>query len=236
MVAPTAYDQPVRVLLIDDDARLAELLVGYLAPQGVTLVHAPGGQAGLSQLAGAAFDAVLLDVMMPGLDGLSVLRKIRDAGHRVPVIMLTARGDEADRVVGLELGADDYVGKPFSPRELLARLRAVVRRAAPEATSEKLAAAGITVDTGSREATVDGKPVELTGLEIDLLVALLRRAGRVVPRANLMELAGRGDVSVGERAVDVHISRLRKKLGDEAAARIRTVRGVGYVLAKETPE
>jgi DNA-binding response OmpR family regulator len=224
----------VRVLLIDDDARLAELLVGYLAPQGVTLVHAPGGQAGLSQLAAGAFDAILLDVMMPGLDGLSVLKKVREGGHRVPVIMLTARGDEADRVVGLELGADDYVAKPFSPRELLARLRAVVRRAAPEAVAEKLTAAGITIDTGAREAWVDGKPVELTGLEIDLLIVLVRRAGRVVPRANLMELAGRGDVSVGERAVDVHISRLRKKLGDEAAARIRTVRGVGYTLAKES--
>ena len=224
----------MRVLLIDDDNRLAELLVGYLAPQGVTLVHAPGGQAGLSQLAAGAFDAILLDVMMPGMDGLAVLRKVRDAGHRVPVIMLTARGDEADRVVGLELGADDYVAKPFSPRELLARLRAVVRRATPEAVAEKLSAAGITVDTGAREAWVDGKPVELTGLEIDLLIALVRRAGRVVPRANLMELAGRGDVSVGERAVDVHISRLRKKLGDDAAQRIRTVRGVGYVLAKET--
>ena len=224
----------MRVLLIDDDARLAELLVGYLAPQGVTLVHAPGGQAGLSQLAAGAFDAILLDVMMPGLDGLSVLKKVREGGQRVPVIMLTARGDEADRVVGLELGADDYVAKPFSPRELLARLRAVVRRAAPEAVAEKLTAAGITIDTGAREAWVDGRPVELTGLEIDLLIVLVRRAGRVVPRANLMELAGRGDVSVGERAVDVHISRLRKKLGDEAAARIRTVRGVGYTLAKET--
>jgi DNA-binding response OmpR family regulator len=224
----------VRVLLIDDDARLAELLVGYLAPQGVTLVHAPGGQAGLSQLAAGAFDAILLDVMMPGLDGLSVLKKVREGGQRVPVIMLTARGDEADRVVGLELGADDYVAKPFSPRELLARLRAVVRRAAPEAVAEKLTAAGITIDTGAREAWVDGKPVELTGLEIDLLIVLVRRAGRVVPRANLMELAGRGDVSVGERAVDVHISRLRKKLGDDAAARIRTVRGVGYTLAKES--
>ena len=222
------------MLLIDDDNRLAELLVGYLAPQGVTLVHAPGGQAGLAQLAAGAFDAILLDVMMPGMDGLAVLRKVREAGHRVPVIMLTARGDEADRVVGLELGADDYVAKPFSPRELLARLRAVVRRATPEAVAEKLSAAGITVDTGAREAWVDGTPVELTGLEIDLLIALVRRAGRVVPRANLMELAGRGDVSVGERAVDVHISRLRKKLGDEAAQRIRTVRGVGYVLAKET--
>ena len=225
----------VRVLLIDDDARLAELLVGYLEPQGIALVHAGGGQAGLAALT-AGFDVVLLDVMMPGMDGLAVLRKLREAGHRVPVIMLTARGDEADRVVGLELGADDYVGKPFSPRELLTRIRAVLRRAAPEAASEKLSAAGITVDTGSREAWVDGKSVELTGLEIDLLVALLRRAGRVVPRQALLDLAGRGDVAVGERAVDVHISRLRKKLGDEGSTRIRTVRGVGYVLARATEE
>jgi DNA-binding response OmpR family regulator len=220
------------VLLIDDDARLAELLVANLGPQGVAIVHAGGGQAGLAQLARDAFDAVLLDVMMPGMDGLGVLRELRKAGHRVPVIMLTARGDEADRVAGLELGADDYVAKPFSPRELLARLRAVLRRAAPEALTEKLTAAGISVDTGAREATVDGTPIELTGLELDLLIALLRRAGRVVPRAALMELAGRGDVAVNERAVDVHISRLRKKLGDDAATRIRTVRGVGYVLAR----
>ena len=226
----------MRVLLIDDDARLAELLDGNLGPQGVALVHAGGGQAGLAALAGGGFDAVLLDVMMPGLDGLSVLRRLRDAGHRVPVIMLTARGDEADRVVGLELGADDYVAKPFSPRELLARLRAVLRRAQPDAIAEKLSAAGITVDTGSREAWVDGKPVELTGLEIDLLIALLRRAGRVVPRGALLELAGRTDVTVGERAVDVHISRLRKKLGDDPPTRIRTVRGVGYVLARAAEE
>jgi len=222
----------VRVLLIDDDARLAELLEGYLTPQGVTLVHAGGGQAGLAALASGGFDAVFLDVMMPGLDGLAVLRKLRDAGHRVPVLMLTARGDEADRVVGLELGADDYIPKPFSPRELLARLRAVMRRAQPDAVAEKLSSAGISVDTGAREAWVDGKPVELTGLEIDLLIALLRRAGRVVPRGVLLELAGRGDVTVGERAVDVHISRLRKKLGDDPPTRIRTVRGVGYVLAR----
>jgi DNA-binding response OmpR family regulator len=226
----------VRVLLIDDDARLAELLDGYLKPQGVALVHAPGGQAGLGALQGGGFDVVLLDVMMPGIDGLAVLRKLRDAGHRIPVIMLTARGDEADRVVGLELGADDYVAKPFSPRELLARIRAVLRRAQPDTVAEKLSSAGITVDTGAREAWVDGKPVELTGLEIDLLIALLRRAGRVVPRAALLELAGRGDVSVGERAVDVHISRLRKKLGDDPPTRIRTVRGVGYVLARAADE
>jgi len=223
-------------LLIDDDARLAALLDENLRPQGVALVHAGGGQAGLAALAGGGFDAILLDVMMPGLDGLAVLRTLRDAGHRVPVIMLTARGDEADRVVGLELGADDYVAKPFSPRELLARLRAVLRRAQPDTLAEKLSAAGITVDTGSRETWVDGKSVELTGLEIDLLVALLRRAGRVVPRAALLELAGRGDVTVGERAVDVHISRLRKKLGDDPPIRIRTVRGVGYVLARAAEE
>jgi len=222
----------MRVLLIDDDARLAELLAGYFTPQGVTLVHAVAGQAGLAQLAAGGFDAVLLDVMMPGMDGLAVLRKLREAGHRLPVLMLTARGDEADRVVGLELGADDYIAKPFSPRELLARLRAVLRRVAPDAVAERLTAAGISVDVAARTAFVDGAPVELTGLEIDLLTALLRRAGRVVPRSALMELAGRGDVTVGDRAVDVHISRLRKKLGDDAATRIRTVRGVGYVLAK----
>jgi two-component system OmpR family response regulator len=222
----------VRVLLIDDDARLAELLAGYLGPQGVALVHAVAGQAGLAQLAAGGFDAVLLDVMMPGLDGLAVLRKLRDAGHRLPVVMLTARGDEADRVVGLELGADDYIAKPFSSRELLARLRAVVRRATPDAVADKLTAAGITVDPGAREAWVDGNPVELTGLEIDILIALLRRAGRVVPRSAIMELAGR-DTTVNDRAVDVHISRLRKKLGDDHASRIRTVRGVGYVLARE---
>ncbi|MDX2090322.1 MAG: response regulator transcription factor [Kofleriaceae bacterium] len=226
----------MRVLLIDDDARLAELLEGYLTPQGVTLVYAGGGQAGLAALAGGGFDAIFLDVMMPGMDGLAVLRKVRDAGHRIPVLMLTARGDEADRVVGLELGADDYVAKPFSPRELLARLRAVLRRVQPDTVAEKLSSAGITVDTGSREAWVDGKSVELTGLEIDLLVALLRRAGRVVPRSALLELAGRADVTVGERAVDVHISRLRKKLGDDPPTRIRTVRGVGYVLSRSADE
>jgi DNA-binding response OmpR family regulator len=166
------------------------------------------------------------------MDGLAVLKKLREGGHRIPVIMLTARGDEADRVVGLELGADDYVAKPFSPRELLARIRAVLRRAQPDTVAEKLMASGITVDTGAREAWVDGRPVELTGLEIDLLTVLLRRAGRVVPRTALLELAGRGDVAVNERAVDVHISRLRKKLGDDPPTRIRTVRGVGYVLSR----
>jgi two-component system, OmpR family, response regulator len=223
----------MRVLLIDDDARLATLLREYLDPQGIALTHAPSGAAGLAALTSGAFDAVFLDVMMPGMDGLEVLRRLRDSGWSGPVIMLTARGDETDRVVGLELGADDYVAKPFSPRELLARLRAVARRAQPQLESERLSSAGISVDTGTREAWVDGQPVVLTGLEIDLLIALLRRAGRVIPRSALLELAGRGEVTVNERAVDVHISRLRKKLGDEPASRIKTVRGVGYVLSRE---
>ncbi len=223
----------MRVLLIDDDARLAELLREYFEPQGIALHHAGGGAAGLAAVSQGSFDALFLDVMMPGMDGLEVLRRLRDSGSKAPVLMLTARGDEADRVVGLELGADDYVAKPFSPRELLARLRAVVRRAQPALDSERLSSAGISVDTGTREAWVDGQPVALTGLEIDLLIALLRRAGRVIPRAALLELAGRGDITVNERAVDVHISRLRKKLGDEPASRIKTVRGIGYVLSRE---
>jgi len=224
----------VRVLLIDDDLRLGELLRGYLEPQGVMLEQAGSGEAGLSAVAGG-FDAVLLDVMMPGIDGLETLRRLR-ARAAVPVIMLTARGDEADRVVGLELGADDYVAKPFSPRELLARLRAVLRRTQPAAAAERVAAAGIEVDAGARQAWVDGEAVELTGLELDVLLALVRRAGRVVPRSALLGLAGRDDTVVSERAVDVHISRLRKKIGDDDGRRIRTVRGVGYVLAREGGE
>ena len=221
-----------RLLLIDDDRRLHELLSDYLAKSDVTLVGAVDGADGLSVLRQDAFDAVLLDVMMPGQDGLEVLRRIR-AQSQVPVIMLTARGDEADRVVGLELGADDYVAKPFSPRELLARVRAVLRRARP-AADERLFAAGVEAELGSRRVRVDGKDVELTGLEFDILVALLRRAGRVVPRASLLEEAGRDEVT-GERTVDVHISKLRKKLGDDprTPTRIRTVRGVGYVFRRD---
>lgn len=226
----------IRVLLIDDDLRLHELLATYLAQNGVTLSYASDGPKGLAALGGAqsgAYDAVLLDVMMPQMDGLEVLRRIRAEKGALPVIMLTARGDETDRVVGLELGADDYVPKPFSPRELLARLRAVLRRGKPEGTDQRLSAAGITADLGTREVSVDGRVVDLTGLEFDILIALLKRAGRVIPRNALLAEAGRDDVVVGERTVDVHISRLRKKLGDDPPQRIKTVRGVGYVLSKE---
>jgi len=225
---------PVRALLIDDDARLFELLGDYMQKNGVAIEQALDGAAGLAELEAGTFDAVLLDGMMPGMDGLEVLRRIR-AKSSIPVLMLTARGDEADRVVGLELGADDYIPKPFSPRELLARLRAVLRRASPAVESERLSVAGIVCEVGSREVRVGDRSVELTGLEFDLLVALMRRAGRVVPRASLLALAGRDDVTVGERTVDVHISKLRKKLGDDPRSPrlIRTVRGVGYTLVRE---
>jgi DNA-binding response OmpR family regulator len=224
----------LRVLCIDDDTRLFELLASFLEPNGVTLVHAADGRQGLAALDGGVFDAVLLDVMMPGIDGLEVCKRIRQKS-RVPIIMLTAKGDETDRVVGLELGADDYVPKPFSPRELLARLRAVLRRSAPEAAAPTLAVRDIVIDVPARDVRVAGTVVELTGIEFDILVTLARRPGRVVPRDTLLSQAGRDDVTVGDRTVDVHVSHLRRKLGDDPRAPrlIKTVRGVGYVLAKD---
>ena len=223
-----------RVLLIDDDRRLFDLLQTYLRQYSVDLSHAADGPHGLTALESSSYDAVLLDVMMPGMDGLEVCKRIR-AKSSVPVIMLTAKGDETDRVVGLELGADDYVAKPFGPRELLARLRAVLRRAHPEAVSEHLQVGQIEIDVPARAVRVAGKAAELTGIEFDILLALVRRAGRVVPRDALMAEAGRVDVTVSERTVDVHISHLRQKLGDDSRVPklIKTVRGVGYVLAKE---
>jgi DNA-binding response OmpR family regulator len=222
-----------RILLIDDDSRLHDLLASYLRQNGMEVVGAKSGNEGLALLEGGTFDVVLLDLMMPGMTGLEVCKRIR-ASSQVPLVMLTAKGDETDRVVGLELGADDYVAKPFSPRELLARLRAVLRRAKPQAFSEKIQVGDVSIDMGGREVTVSGKPVELTGLEFDLLVALAKRPGRVISRDTLLSEAGRADVNVSERTVDVHISHLRQKLGTPAL--IRTVRGIGYVMsAKDAP-
>ncbi len=225
---------PIRVLHIDDDERFAELVARYLAQNAIHVTHAPDGARGLALLDHEVFDAVLLDVMMPGLDGLEVCRRIR-AKHNVPVLMLTAKGDETDRVVGLELGADDYLPKPCSPRELLARLRAVLRRTQPEVVATSLAVGPIRADVPSRTVTVSDQRVDLTGLEFDLLIALMRRAGRVISREALLAEAGRDDVTVGERAVDVHISHLRQKLGDDPRSPrwIKTIRGVGYVLARD---
>ena len=225
----------VRALLIDDDERLFELLSTYMRSNDVELAHAKDGGRGLSVLESEVFDAVLLDVMMPGLSGLEVLSRLRQKGERTPVIMLTAKGEETDRIVGLELGADDYVAKPFSPRELLARMRAVLRRAQPNVVASRVSVGPLVIDTQRREVEVNGRGVvELTAIEFDLLVALSRRPGRVLARDSLLTEAGRGDVIVSERTVDVHISHLRKKLGVDGL--IKTVRGVGYVLADGSAE
>jgi DNA-binding response OmpR family regulator len=224
----------LRALLIDDDLRLSELLAEYMAAHDVTIVHARDGKSGLARLEQGGVDVVLLDLTMPGMDGLEVCRRIRQHS-RIPIVMLTARGDEADRVVGLELGADDYMPKPFGPRELLARIRAVLRRATPDAVTEVVRVGELEIESATRQARLCGKPLELTGLELDLLLALARRAGRVVPRDALLALAGRGDTHVTGRVVDVHVSHLRAKLGDDSKSprRIRTVRGVGYMLVKD---
>jgi len=225
-----------RVLLIDDDARLYELLAAYLSQNGFDVEGARDGSTGIAALAASPFDAVLLDVMMPGMSGLEACKRIRERS-RIPILMLTAKGDETDRVVGLELGADDYIAKPFSPRELLARLRAVLRRSTPDGAHERVVIGQIVIDLEGREVTVSGQRVDLTALEFDLLLALAKRAGRVVPRESLLADAGRNDVTVGERTVDVHISHLRQKLGDDPKAPrlIKTVRGVGYVMTKDGP-
>ena len=175
----------LRVLLVDDDLRLRELLERFLEPHDVHLEHLPEGSRAAATVSDGGFDAVLLDVMMPGMGGLEVLRKIRERSS-IPVLMLTAKGDEADRVVGLELGADDYIPTPFSPRELLARLRAVLRRTRPSLQDERLSGGGVVVDVSGRRATRDGDVIELTALELDILIALMRRAGRVVPRSAIL--------------------------------------------------
>ncbi|MFN7981600.1 MAG: response regulator transcription factor [Vicinamibacterales bacterium] len=219
----------ITALLVDDDARLPELLKGFLEPHDVVVTTVANGAAALDAIERQTFDVVVLDVMMPGMDGLEVLRRIRVRSH-VPVLMLTARGDETDRIVGLELGADDYLPKPFNPRELLARLRALVRRAHPESASERFEFESIRADLATRQVWQAGELVVLTALEFDLLVALMRRRGQVIPRNMLLREAGRADV-VGERTVDVHIARLRQKLHDDPPQLIQTVRGVGYVFA-----
>lgn len=228
---------PLRILIVDDDRRLFELLSEYLAQNDVLSAYAGDGAQCLAALPSGGFDAVILDIMMPGLDGLSVLRRIREKSG-IPVLMLTAKGDETDRVVGLELGADDYLCKPFSPRELLARIKAVLRRGLPQEVGSWLKVADVEIHRSSREVKVAGARIELTGLEFDLLLALMERPGRVVSRTALLDHAGRSDTLVGDRAVDVHISHLRKKLFDHRRIPrlIQTVRGVGYVLGRAENE
>ncbi len=231
-----ATSSPILALLVEDDARLAALTKEYLEGHGVAVVHVGDGRRGQEEALTGRYDAVLLDLMLPGKDGLEVCREIR-ARSDVPIVVLTARGEEADRVMGLELGADDYLAKPFSPRELLARIRAVVRRAKGRAgpARDLVRVGALVVDPAARRVTLRGREVPLTGYEFALLEALARRAGRVLSREQLMELARGSADEAFDRTVDVHVSRLRQKLGDDPKRPrlIKTIRGAGYVLAGE---
>jgi len=224
------------VLLVEDDLRLAALTREYLEGHGLAVIHVSDGRRGLEEASSGRFDAVLLDLMLPGKDGLEVCRELR-ARSDVPIIVLTARGEEADRVMGLELGADDYLAKPFSPRELLARIRAVTRRAKGRAgpARDAVKVGALLVDPAARRVTLDGREVVLTGHEFALLEALARRAGRVLSREQLLELAGGSAEDAFDRSIDVHVSRLRQKLGDDPKRPrlIKTIRGAGYLLAGE---
>ena len=226
-----------RVLVIDDDKKLCRLIADYLLPMGydVTTIH--NGPEGAERAVGEPWHAVILDVMLPGMDGFEVLKRIRRQSD-VPVLMLTARGDEADRIVGLEIGADDYLPKTFSTRELLARLRAVTRRATravahpgTEAPTE-LVVGRLRVNTGSHVAVLGDQPLELTPVEFALLASLARARGRVKSREQLLEEIRDRNFDVFDRSIDVHISALRKKLGDDPKEPrfIRTVRAAGYML------
>jgi DNA-binding response OmpR family regulator len=224
-----------RLLVIDDDRKLCRLIKDYLTPMGYEVELAYTGPEGLEKALGEPWQAVILDVMLPGMDGFEVLRQIRRQSS-VPVLMLTARGEEADRIVGLEIGADDYLPKTFSTRELLARLRAVTRRASqttakPDEKSE-LVVGLLHINLGSRTAVLGDQPLVLTPVEFDLLTALAAARGRVKSREQLLEEIAERNYDVFDRSIDVHISALRKKLGDDPKAPrfIRTVRAAGYML------
>ncbi len=224
-----------RILMIDDDTKLCRLVREYLTPFGFAVEAAHTGTGGVEKVREGDFDAVILDVMLPELDGFEVLRRIR-AFSDVPVLMLTALGDEADRIVGLEIGADDYLPKTFSTRELLARLRAVTRRSQrarrADLESGRILVGKISIDPLTREALLGGERLALTALEFDLLYCLARGAGRVLTRDQLLDdVAGRS-YDVFDRSIDVHISSLRRKLGDDFRSPrfIKTIRSVGYML------
>jgi DNA-binding response OmpR family regulator len=227
-------------LLIDDDARLAAMIAEYLGKNDVDVTVAGDGERGLAALGKGRFDVVLLDLMLPGVDGLEVCKRIRTASRHadVPIVMLTAKGDDVDKIVGLELGADDYLAKPFNPRELLARLRAVLRRALPTQGGERFRTGELDIDFAAREVTVSGKRQVLTHFEFELLSQLARAAGRVLSREHLMDVLKGAEFESFDRSIDVHVSKLRAKLErDPKEPRyIQSVRGVGYVLARLEPE
>lgn len=224
------------VLVIDDEANIRELVSVYLTAAGFAVEQAADGEEGLASVRELSPDLVVLDIMLPGIDGLELCRRLR-AERQVPIIMLTARSEDADKVSLLEAGADDYVVKPFSPPELVARVRAVLRRAGgpDDERGPALRLGGLTLDRGTREVTVDGMSVPLTAREFDLLAALLSEPGIVFTRERLLERAWGFSDYVDERGVDVHIRHIREKLGDDAAAPrfVETVRGVGYRVRRD---
>jgi len=223
-----------RVLLVEDDARLATMVADYLGEAGFRVVVAATGQAAMQAIGTEGFDLVILDLMLPDADGLDLCRSIR-ARSDIPMLMLTARGDPLDRVVGLELGADDYLPKPFEPRELLARLRAILRRRNTPASSDVLRFGRLEIDKGAREVRVDGQRKTMTSHQFALLLTLAERAGRVLSREALMDLTKGASLEDFDRSIDVHISRLRAAIEDDPKRprRILTLRGAGYVFAKE---
>jgi two-component system phosphate regulon response regulator OmpR len=223
-----------RILLIEDDPRLAAMVSEYLGEAGFHVSTAAGGGAGLEQLGREPYDALVLDLMLPDIDGLEVCRKLR-ATSDIPVLMLTARGDTMDRVVGLEVGADDYLPKPFEPRELLARLRAILRRRQSSRAADVLRFGRLEIDRDARIVRVDGAERGLTGHQFTLLVALAEKAGRVLSRDTLMDLVKGEALEAFDRSIDVHVSRIRAAIEDDPKKprRILTVRGAGYVFARQ---
>ena len=227
-----------RVLLIDDDRELCALVREYLVQEGLDVESVHDGKHGLERSLSGKYDIVVLDVMLPTMSGLQVLQRLRMTS-RVGVLMLTARGEEVDRILGLEHGADDYIPKPFNPRELTARIRAVLRRLKPGAfedsswTPEQFELGDIELDKGTRTCRRDGQIVDLTTTEFDLLTAFLRASGRTIPRKDLVRTVLDREFSPFDRSIDVHISNLRKKLGSspDGKERIRSVRNVGYLYA-----
>ncbi|MDD2716182.1 MAG: response regulator transcription factor [Candidatus Wallbacteria bacterium] len=231
-----------RIFVIDDDKKLCELLTEYLSTEGFEVETVNDGLLGIEQGIKSSYDLIILDVMLPGINGFEVLRQLHGKVS-TPVIMLTARGEDVDRIVGLEMGADDYLPKPFNPRELVARIRAILRRVKPEreetnSVSKKIRISDLEMDLGSREVYRSGERMELTSVEFSLLEKLLKNAGELVTREELVrEVLGRA-MTPYDRSIDVHVSKLRKKLGSivDGMERIKTIRSVGYLYALAQPE
>lgn len=226
-----------RILVIDDDVELCSLVSEYLEAEGFQVDCVTNGEQGLERSTAGDHVLAVLDVMLPGMNGFDVLRRIRSTS-RLPVLLLTARGQDVDRIVGLEIGADDYLPKPFNPRELVARIRAILRRTKSgersPATPEVLCVGDVELDPATRIVRQSGKPVDLTSVEFNLLEVLLREAGRVVTRERLVNAVLSRKFSPFDRSIDMHVSKVRKKLGDSEGApeHIKTVRGVGYIFAR----